>query len=577
MPCLGPTLTSGKSSVVLVIAMALWSWHGPVVASALLEAPPKRHESDGMSPVARIDHAIRQGWDNAGLKPSPRATDGEWCRRVYLDVIGRIPTVDELQAFLQDPSSAKKTALTDQLLGEAYLEEYSRNWTSIWTNILIGRTGGTERNSLTSRAGMESYLRGAFRQNKPYDVMVAELITATGATRPDAERFNGATNFLVSKLADNVVQATARTSQVFLGVRVQCTQCHNHPFNEWKHRQFWQMNAFFRQTRALRSFSGQELSGVRLVNQDFSGEDGDPSDAAIYFEQRNKKLQVAYPVFLDGTALSDLKGRELGNSGYLDEVNRRNELARLVLASRYLDQAIVNRMWAHFLGYGFTKPFDDMGPHNPPTCRELLEWLGDTFRQSDFDLKELIRWITLSEAYSLSSRLLRGRNDMDDPQLGVRPQFSHFYLRQMPAESLYASLRVATEAEKTWSTNEEQGKAKQDWLNQFSQAFGTDENDEATTYNGTISQALMLMNGDLVQRATSLEKGSFLYRVATNSKIKDSDRIRHLYWAALARRPTRGELRLANQLLILRSGDVPTTLQATWWALLNSNEFILNH
>ena len=207
---------------------------------------------------------------------------------------------------------------------------------------------------------------------------------------------------------------------------MQCTQCHNHPFNDWKQQKFWEFNSFFRQTRAVRHFAPgtRDVARIELVNQDFSGEDAtpNPAEAAVYYELRNAQLKVAYPAFVDGTAIH--------RSGLLADVDRRQELGRLVLKSEYLDRAIVNRYWAHFLGYGLTKPIDDLGPHNSPSHPALLEYLGEQFRQEGYNLKELIRWITLSDAYSLSSQR-NSQNRGDDPALGVPPQFSHFYLRQM--------------------------------------------------------------------------------------------------------------------------------------------------
>ena len=318
------------------------------------------------------------------------------------------------------------------------------------------------------------------------------------------------------------------------------------------------------------------MIGVRLIDQDYAGSDGNAFEADVFYQLRNDMGAVAYPVFVDGTALTSIVGEANGTSGYLEDVNRRKELAGLVRGSRYLDRAIVNRMWAHFLGYGFTKPIDDMGAHNPSSHPELLDRLGQAFRTSDFDLKELMRWITLSEAYSLSSRISK-KNEADDPILGVRPKFSHFYLRQMEAEQLYESLLVATQAHKTRGSYEDQESAKREWLQQFVRDFGTDDNGESTTFNGSISQSLMLMNGDLVVKATSSDQGSFLWQVATNSKLKNPEKIKYLYLAALARKPTAKELKLANRLLTVRNGDVGSTLQDVWWALLNSNEFILNH
>ncbi len=421
---------------------------------------------------------------------------------------------------------------------------------------------------MVSREGMQQALRRAFQRNLSWDKFAYECISAKGVNRPGETGFNGFTNFLTDKMAENGVQATAKTSQIFLGLQVQCTQCHNHPFNEWKQNQFWELNAFFRQTHAMKH-DKPNVDIYELANQNFSGEDNRPEEAVLFYELRNGLTKAAYPVFVDGAKLKT-------DSGYIDQVDRRSELARLVATSDFLGRAMVNRLWSHFLGYGFTKPVDDMGPHNPPSHPELLDALAVEFKKSSYDIKQLMRWIVLSEPYSLSSRF-NAKNKMDDPSLGEKPAFSHFYMRQMRAEELYESLIVATEAQKSRGSYEDQEKAKSDWLQQFTIAFGTDENDEATTFNGTIPQVLMMMNGDLVKDATKIEPGSFLQRLSADSKTDAPKKINYLYMAAVARKPTREEIDAANALVEYRKGDGPAALQDIWWSLLNSNEFILNH
>ena len=159
-------------------------------------------------------------------------------------------------------------------------------------------------------------------------------------------------------------------------------------------------------------------------------------------------------------------------------------------------------MWAHFLGYGFTSPFDDLGPHNVPTHPALLEYLGQEFQSSEHDLRQLISWIVLSKPYGLSSRQNKS-NASDDPLLGEPPKFSHFYLRQMQAEQLYESILVATGNTQQSASYAEQERIKNQWLQQFTTAFGTDEGGESTSFNGTIPQVLMMFNGDMIKTATS--------------------------------------------------------------------------
>jgi hypothetical protein len=554
----------------------VWIWTG--AAFGLTE--PVRAQTTGpeaapveqtIPEVAVINEQVRNGWSAAKVIPSSPATDGEFCRRLFLDVVGRIPTVREFRAYRRDKSPHKKLALIHRLLNDpAYLDEYASNWSGIWCNILIGRSADDRSDQMTSRAGLEIYFQEAFRQNRAYDQMVVELITATGSTEPGSENFNGAVNFLSGKLDDNAHQATAATCRVFLGLQIQCTQCHNHPFNEWKQDRYWQMNSFFRQTVALRRFDsgGNGLRSIEVADQDFAGEDSppNPQTARVYYEQRNGVLEAATPAFVDGTRINP--------SGYLNESQRRRQLAELIVASEYLPRAIVNRTWAHFFGYGFTKPIDDMGPHNHPSHPELLDYLSRQFTHHDFDLKELIRWIAMSEAYSLSSRTNKV-NASDDPSSGSPPLFSHFYVRQMTPEQLYESLMAATQVQKGKKDYTRHETAKRRWLEQFVLDFGTDEGDETTTFNGTIPQTLMMFNGELMAEVTGSAPGSFLHQVASDNNKDDMKKLDQLYLVALSRMPTRAERRWARQLLAY--GDTHTALEDIWWAVLNSNEFILIH
>jgi len=538
--------------------------------SGFAQRSSKGRTADLGPQVKQVNAMVRAVWSDYEIRPSKPATDGEWCRRLFLDVIGRTPTVVELDAFLKDKSANKRRDLVRSLLyDDKYTEDYARNWTTIWTNILIGRSGGTERNTMISRVGMQKYLRDSFARNKPYDRIVHELVTATGSTSPDAEDFNGAANFLVMKVnEEKATLATAATAKTFLGLQVQCTQCHDHPFNEWKQAKFWQMNAFFRQARAQRTGQRNAGMGGTLVDVDFKGEDAQGArEASIYYELRNAELEVAYPTFVTGQEASS-------RSGVVSEVNRRVELADMMLKSEYLERTVANRYWAHFLGYGFTKPIDDLGPHNPASHPELLDYLGGQVRENSFNLKELVTWIVLSEPYSLSSKMTE-KNRIDDPLLGELPKFSHFYLRGMRAEELYESLVSATRAS-AGGNYEAQERAKARWLGQFVTAFGNDEGEETTTFNGTIPQSLMMFNGDLIRQATKKEKGGLLWQVAT-SKLENRERIDYLFRAALSRNASDKEYEAAGQLLLYNEGDGMAAVQDIWWAVLNSNEFIINH
>jgi hypothetical protein len=516
---------------------------------------------DAVSISEFLDQQLRQGWSDNEIQPSPAASDEEWVRRAYLDVAGRIPTLTEVRAFISDKSPRKRAALVDQLLED---DDYVRNWTTIWTNLCIGR--GTPRR--VSRPSMEKFFREAFAKKRPWDEVVVDLISAEGHFEE-----NGAVNYILAQMQmpDDGVQLTAMTARLFLGTQIQCTQCHNHPFNKWQQEEFWEFNSFFRQVdkadhRKRDDKSGQMIDDYsEVIWRDF----GDP----VFFEKRNGEMRSAYPRFqgvvVDAAATTD----------------RRAELAKLLVQPpagqpTQIALAFVNRTWGHFFGYGLTRPVDDMGPHNPPSHPALLERLALDFMKSDYDVRHLIRLICNSEAYGLTSQSIP-ENEADNPESGEVPLFSHMAIKSMSAEMLYDSLIVASNAHQAgrggWAAQEAQ---RREWMQQFVVAFNNDENDEATTFNGTIPQALMMMNSDLMEKAVSVERGSFLYETLSQ-KGSDTQKIETLYQAALSRSPSRSEIQKVQKLIAgSGSGSVSakaSAFQDLFWALLNSNEFVFVH
>jgi hypothetical protein len=526
-----------------------------------------------------VNEKIRQNWTDNEVGASPVAEDSEWIRRVHLDIVGHIPEADVVAAFLADKDPAKRSKTIDRLLDD---DAYIRNFTTVWTNLCIGRR--TPRR--VSRAGMQKFFREAFARNRPWDEVVYDIISAEGHFEE-----NGAVNFLLAQMTmrDEQVQATAKTTRLFMGIQVQCTQCHNHPFNDWQQSQFWQFNSFFRQARRVDHRKPDPETG-RMVD-DYSEIVFRNFEFPVFYEKRNGLMQMADPAFM-----GDVVTRA---DEVTSETNLRESLAKIAIEGEnpLVAKAMVNRTWGQFFGYGFTKPVDDMGPHNAASHPELLERLSSEFVKSNYDLKQLVRWICNSEAYNLTSQYKAGLrdpkdkddwkrdaeglpvdpgNDIDNPAAGEIPLFSHLYVKSMEAEQLYDSLIVATNAHRSgrssWDQAEQQ---RQRWLQQFVIAFGTDEGDETTTFNGTIPQALMMMNGELVGNAVSADKGGYL-REALSGDKKDSDRIRKLYLATLSRNPNSREVSTATRLL-KASPDQLAAYQDLFWALLNSNEFIFVH
>ncbi|WP_373649391.1 DUF1549 and DUF1553 domain-containing protein [Schlesneria sp. DSM 10557] len=522
-----------------------------VLQVAAAEEPIRTRGADIV--VQEINRLIRETWKDNEVEPSPVADDAEWIRRVYLDIVGHIPAVEDVEKFLADKDKAKRAQLIDRLLDDP---GYTRNWTTIWTNLCIGQQ--TPRR--VSRTGMQKFFREAFGKNRPWNEIVSDLVTAEGHYEE-----NGAANFLLAQMQDqdDGIQMTAKTTRLFMGMQVQCTQCHDHPFNDWKQDQFWQFNSFFRQTakvdhRRFDQKTGQMVDDFsEIVERDFSG--------PVYFEKRSGLMKVAYPSYF---------GVDINPDSTTD---RRRELAKLMTVGDrpMIALAYINRLWAHFFGYGFTNPIDDIGSHIPVTHPELFDRLADEFVKSGYNCKQAIRWIANSEAYNLTSRTTK-KNAQDNPAIGEAALFTHVYVKPMTAEQLYDSLIVATNAHKSGRSGWEQAEVQRHaWLQSFVQTFGTDEGDEATSFDGTIPQALMMMNGPLVQDAVSVKPGSYLHQLLTG-KGTDNHKIQRLYLSALSRMPNKAEIAAAQR--FLNSNQDPLTVyQDLFWALLNSNEFIINH
>ena len=510
---------------------------------SILAASP---QAEDQSVNILVDQYIATSLREQRLRPSARSSDMEYIRRVYLDIVGHIPPLEELESFLKNKDRNKRSTIVNQLMET---DGYIHYWSDIWTNLLVGR----DPPRAASREHLTAWVSDSLSTGQSYDQFVYDLVSATGEREE-----NGAVNFLLSHLNDQATPATAKISQLFLGMRLQCTQCHDHPFNQWKQDQFWQLNAFFRQTRQTREGDDETLK-VKLLNSD------DPSP--VYFERRSGLMSVAFPTLFDGTLIEDFS-----------DTNRRRALALFLIKpeNRWLSEALVNRMWGHFFGNGFTHPMDDMGPHNPPTHPEVLRQLAVDFVQSNFDVKHLIRTITSTEAYHRSSVIYRG-NERDNPASGSAPSFSRLYVKQMTAEQLYRSLIIATQADQAGAKNNKDADARRDrWLKQFVVTFGTDENDETTTFDGTIPQALMMMNGDLMQKAVGIDPGSLLVQILQEN-TSDAEKIRRLYLVALCRYPSLQELNGLKRVVSTTNSPRLIAFQDLFWALLNSNEFMLNH
>jgi hypothetical protein len=533
----------------------------------------------GVDQVIAIDAAIEQGWKDNKVQPSDRCTDYEFIRRATLDILGRIATVAEIGQFLKDPPDRRRTLLINRLINN---EEFGQNFGNIWSVMLLTRSGSQKFH----QEQMQDWLAGQF--NSPpkngWADTVTELLSAEGATNESP-----ATNFILHHIGEelpageraaqgrfDMVPVTSRTTKLFLGLRTQCVQCHDHPFNgEWQQHHFWGINAFFRQVDAPRGRPQAMMAkkkGIKEGQRELRDNATFNVKGMVHYERRNAAVYYTKSTFLDGKKIK------------MDELStgRRKELAKFVTSSPYFSKVAVNRMWAHFMGKSFTKDNpDDFGEHNACSHPELLDKLSEDWaKKYNHNPKDLVRWICNSRAYGLSSVANKGNDKTEDEVF-----FARMLLKPMTPEQLFDSLMTATA--RTQNLTERKA-AREDWLSKLVVNFGNDEGEEGT-YNGTVVQALMLMNGPDINAAITDQKDGTVAKVlqaraASQNAAKAA--LGDLFLAALNRPPTTKE---TNDLLSPKMFQLPlsksSNQQAFWtayyqdvfWALLNSNEFILNH
>jgi hypothetical protein len=532
----------------------------------------------GTEQVAYINAALRKGWAENKLTPAPRCTDYEFIRRASLDLIGRIATPAEIKKFLADPPTKRRAMLIERLLAH---DEFGRNFANVWTVLLMTRAGAIDDSLSFYHEQIRLWLEEEFaRKDADWSRTVTDLLTATGKTNE-----NGAVNFVLAHLGEPVkedptkngrfemVPVTSRTTRLFLGLRTQCTQCHDHPFNdEWKQSHFWGVNAFFRQVEApdgRPSRNRQKVSKqLRLLDNAGINRGGQ-----VEFERRSGVVLYADPTFLDGQKMPAKTN-----------LSRRQVLAKFVTGSHYFDKAFVNRMWAHFFGRSFTKDaVDDFGEHNLISYPDLLDRLASDFaKRYNHNPRDLIRWICNSEAYGLSG-VANKTNDKAD----VEFYFSRMLLKAMTPEQLFESLMVATQAQAA-KTRENKQKLRNDWMKKLIVNFGDDEGNEAN-FNGTVIQALLMMNGQEINTAVMDQQfGTVALSIRTRAGSSNALQLvmTDLYLAALNRPPTKAEF---TRLLSPKMQYLPRTpnrdqaafarsfYQDLFWSLLNSGEFMLNH
>lgn len=593
--------------------------------------------------TAIINEELSKSWTENKLKPSKKASDYEFCRRVFIDLVGRIPSAEEVRDFAEaDGSTNKRAKLIHRLMFDKdyklkgspttppidYATEHARHMSNVWGVWLMTRGGVAEM----YHDSLDLWLEDQFLKNTPWNDIVRQLITATGKTSE-----NGAASFVMSHLGEGIpaknqnaegkfdmVPITSRVSRLFLGIQTNCIQCHDHPFNsEWKQDYFWGLNTFFRQverdgTPALKENGNnkKKMTALPVTLKDNSDLN---KNGLIFFERRSLVLTGTKPNFLPNLAELEKDGGPRRGIPAGTTKSRREHLAEYILAHDNFAKAYVNRIWGLFFGRGMNElpAADDFGGHNKVVHPELLNKLAEEFVKYGYDSKKLMEWILNSDAYSLTYQANglkdgAGGNAKDE----YAPFFTRMQLKSMSPEVLFESLETATRLDS--APDKDAKKAKRDaWMNQLVRNFGDDEGNE-TTFNGTIIQALLMMNGSELNSEISRKDGTSAVEKAMNkfksgNGYNDMAVINELYLMALGRKPStqatiympqkdpktgkdlvdsKGQPIMTGPIseMSFLTGQVanlkrtnPNAMryraffEDVFWSLLNTSEFILNH
>lgn len=488
-----------------------------------------------------IDKLVNAKLQRLKLLPSEPAGDVEFLRRVSLDLIGLTPAPEQVRAFLADrtESRKKRSLMIDRLMARP---EFVNQWSVKWSDLLQ-----VSRDKLGDKGmwAFHDWIRESLASNKPYDAMVRELITARGSTyqSPPANYF---------RFTRDPKLAMETTTQLFMGVRMVCAQCHDHPFEQWTQNQYYQLSAFFAQV------------GIK---------DGMDSNEEVVFDKR-EDAEVHHPK--DGR-LMHAKFLFGGEKAQPEEQDLRDALARW-LTSRdnpFFAKAMANRMWSYFFGHGIIEPVDDIRATNPPSNPALLDALAQDFAAHNFDLRYLIRTIVNSRTYQLSYRSNEWNADDE-------VNFSHMAPRRLTAEELFDAIYTATGSKIRFKEVPRDSKA-QDFPDPsvgrggFLDLFGRPERQTSCECERrsdvSLGQALNLLNGSTIADAIADQDGTIAKLILKG--VSDRTIVEELYLAALSRPPSTGELDFA-QTYLSKGLNRAERAQDLMWALLNSNAFLFN-
>ena len=488
------------------------------------------------------------------ILPSELTSDGEFARRVYLDLTGLPPKVEKIRPFLEDktPSKEKREKLIDELLGS---NDYIEFWANKWADLLQCNSENLGQKSVWL---YRNWIRQQVADNTPYDKFVRSLLTAKGSSYE-----NPAVNYL--RVLREPGKMTEDVSQTFLGVRFNCNKCHDHPFEKWTQNQYYELGAYFAQVGFKKGQVGKEV-----IFAEAGGSFVVTSEEIVYhkYDGGEVKHLKTDAVMVPKVPVGDAKSIAAG-------ADRRVPMVDWLVAPEnpFFAKSMANRIWSYFLGRGIIDPVDDIRASNPASNPELLDALTAKFVKDGFDLRKLMKTICQSRTYQLS--IVKNKWNEDDTI-----NFSHAHPRRLSAEQMVDALALATGTKPKLAGIPSGMRAAQipDGMvagNDFLQLFGRPKRQSACecerSSSLTLSHALSLINGPTISEAVAAPDS----RVAKLVKTEKDDRklVEDIYLSCLSRPPTEKELKAVE----FKSGaDRLEVAQDLAWALLNSPAFLFN-
>lgn len=487
-----------------------------------------------------IDDLVWKKLSDLRIEPSSQANDAKYLRRAYIDIIGTLPTPDEARAFLADRSPDKRTRLVDELLQRP---EYAEHWANKWVDLL---RPNPYRVGIKAVLNYDFWIRDAFRKNMPYDEFVRQLVTAQGSTW-----HNGAVTLYRDRRSPD--ELTTIVSQLFLGIRLECAKCHHHPFEKWGQDDYYQFAAYFAKVgRKGTGLSPPISGGEELILTAKSGEVKHPLSGAV--------LQ---PEPLFGEAADPASKSDPRDALAEWIANDQNE---------FFAQVMANRVWADLMGRGLVEPVDDLRATNPPSNGPLLEALAAEFRRQKYDVKELIRTITSSYVYGLSS-LPSERNVADTRN------YSRHYRRRLRAEVLMDAISDITEIPDSFAAMPPGSSAKELWTHRVSSLFldtfgRPDANQDPPCERleeATVTQALHMMNATDIHAKVTSDEGRIARLI--KAETPPAEILEEIYLAVYGRHPDEQEKSIGRSIFESRE-DPRQAAEDLLWALLNTPEFL---